>query len=82
MLLLISLLISSMDFFLQIIQIVKVCIEIIQYLLCENFRAVIIQRARSYFLTIKHFSITLISVFQNLQKTLSQIALKTDLKKI
>ncbi|TPH49768.1 hypothetical protein FIM72_04525 [Helicobacter pylori] len=49
--------------------------------MCENFRAVIIQRARSYFLTIKHFSITLISVFQNLQKTLSQIALKTDGKK-
>ncbi len=71
-----------MDFVsLQIVQIVKVCIKIIQYLLCENFRAIIIQRARNYFLTIKHFSITLISVFQNLQKTLSQIALKTDLKK-
>ncbi|MUU67813.1 hypothetical protein FIM57_04835 [Helicobacter pylori] len=55
MLLLISLLIPSMDFVsLQIVQIVKVCIKIIQYLLCENFRAVIIQRARNYFLTIKY----------------------------
>ncbi|EJB34358.1 hypothetical protein HPNQ4076_0606 [Helicobacter pylori NQ4076] len=50
--------------------------------MCENFRAVIIQRARNYFFNHKNIaSITLISIFQNLQKTLSQIALKTDLKK-
>ncbi|EMH17452.1 hypothetical protein HMPREF1415_01386 [Helicobacter pylori GAM254Ai] len=42
----------------------------------ENFRAVIIQRARNYFFNHKNIvSITLISIFQNLQKTLSQIAL-------
>ncbi|EJB30552.1 hypothetical protein HPNQ4099_0725 [Helicobacter pylori NQ4099] len=51
--------------------------------MCENFRAVIIQRARNYFFNHKNIaSITLISIFQNLQKTLSQIALKTDLKKV